>query len=170
MNRATYRFNDSSTARSQARSAHLPAGDARFVQTGVTNFPGQPAVPDRHGQRSAAGRIQAMSPRIPARLLLNTRSASATARSGIRRGTPRRTTGIRPDIRQVGPQAGPYLVISLLGASDVRDAFGSWPHLCRSGTYIKNDAVKYGLWVVRLVDIRAAPARRGRRSAGRVRP
>ena len=55
-----------------------------------------------------------------------------------------------------GIKPGPYLVIPFLGPSDVRDGFGLVANTYADPrVYINNDAIKYGLWLVRAVDIRA---------------
>jgi phospholipid-binding lipoprotein MlaA len=55
-----------------------------------------------------------------------------------------------------GVHPGPYLVIPVLGPSDFRDGFGKLADgFVDPANYIKNDAVRYGLYGVYLIDRRA---------------
>jgi phospholipid-binding lipoprotein MlaA len=56
-----------------------------------------------------------------------------------------------------GVHAGPFIELPLLGPSDLRDAPAKFVDAYSSPQqYVRNTAVKYGLWGVRLVDTRAA--------------
>jgi len=157
MNRATYRFNDKfdrAIARPVARTYRRVT--PRFVQTGVTNFLDNLQYPIVMVNDLLQAEFRPFA-QDTGRLLLNT----TLGLGGLL--DPASDAGLEKNDREFGQtfgkwglKPGPYLVIPFLGASDVRDAFGTVANTYADPrTYIKNDAVKYGLWVVRLVDIRA---------------
>ncbi len=157
MNRATYRFNDKfdrAIAKPVARTYRRVT--PQFVQTGVTNFLDNLQYPIVMVNDLLQGQFKPFA-QDSGRLLLNT----TLGLGGL--FDPASDAGLEKNDREFGQtfgkwglKPGPYLVIPFLGASDLRDAFGLVANTYADPrTYIQNDAIKYSLWVVRLVDIRA---------------
>ena len=128
----------------------------QFVQTGVTNFLDNLQYPIVMVNDLLQGQFKPFA-QDSGRLLLNT----TLGLGGL--FDPASDAGLEKNDREFGQtfgkwglKPGPYLVIPFLGASDLRDAFGLVANTYADPrTYIQNDAIKYSLWVVRLVDIRA---------------
>ncbi|TLY80927.1 MAG: VacJ family lipoprotein [Gammaproteobacteria bacterium] len=157
MNRATYRFNDKfdrAIAKPVARSYRRVT--PQFVQTGVSNFLDNLQYPVVMVNDLLQGQFTPFA-QDTGRLLLNT----TLGIGGL--FDPASAAGLDKNDREFGQtfgkwgiKPGPYLVIPFLGPSDVRDGFGLVANTYADPrVYINNDAVKYGLWVVHAVDIRA---------------
>jgi len=158
MNRTTYKVNDAvdravTRPIALAYQRHTP----RPVQTGVSNFVDNLTYPITIVNDLLQARFRLFF-RDTGRLLINT----TMGLGGI--FDPASSAGLeknQQDFGQTlghwGTPPGPYFVIPLLGASDVRDGLGRLPdsYLFTPQTWIKDWRVRYGLWGVELLDTRA---------------
>ena len=157
VNRVTYKFND---AVDRAVLKPVAKGYRKvtphFVQTGVSNFfdnLGQPTV-------IVSDVLQAkFKPAMSdsARFVMNTVIGIG---GFLDPATPAGLDKNDEDLGQafgkwgIGP--GPYLVIPLLGFSDVRDGIGSIGEIYLSPThYVERDAWRYGIGAMGVINMRA---------------
>ena len=95
MNRATYKFNDKldkAVLRPVARGYRKVT--PHFVQTGIRNFIDNSELSDRHGQRPAAGTVQAVLAPTPCGCCEHDHRHRRAVRSGDRAWGSTRTTAI----------------------------------------------------------------------------
>ncbi|HYL03746.1 MAG TPA: VacJ family lipoprotein [Steroidobacteraceae bacterium] len=157
MNRVIYRFNDAAD-----RAVTKPAARAyrrvtpRSVQTGISNFLvnlGYPLV-------MLNDLLQAeFRPFLndTGRLLLNsTLGIAGLLDPATAAGLDKNDRDFGQTLGKWGAKPGPYLVLPLLGPSDVRDAFGKTGDFFSDPRhYIGNDLLSYSLWGLGVVDTRA---------------
>jgi phospholipid-binding lipoprotein MlaA len=157
MNRATYRFNDTfDRAIAQPVARGYRKATPHFVQTGVTNFFDNLEYPIVMVNDLLQGQFKPFLSDT-GRLLLNT----TVGIGGLM--DPASAVGLDKNDRDFGQTlgkwgagTGPYLVIPLLGPSDLRDAVGRvGDEYCNPRHYIRNSWVKYGLAGLRAIDTRA---------------
>jgi phospholipid-binding lipoprotein MlaA len=157
MNRATFTFNDKLD-----RAVLKPVARAyrkvtpHVVQVGVSNFFSNVGYPTVMVNDLLQGRFTPLA-RDTGRLLINTTIGVA----GL--FDPATPMGFEKNDRDFGQtlgvwgvKSGPYLVIPLLGPSDVRDGVGRIGDVFTDPRhYIRNDYWSYGLWALGFLDFRA---------------
>lgn len=156
-NRAMYRFNvgiDRAMLRPLAQGyARLP----RPVRGGIGNFIGHLAYPDTIVNNFLQGKFRDGGKDL-ARFTLNT----VVGLGGL--FDPATAAGLQKNDEDFGQTlgawgvpSGPYLVLPFLGASTVRDA-PTWAltNVLDGRSYIDQDAARYSLTALRLVDTRAS--------------
>ncbi len=156
-NGAMYRFNvgiDRAMLRPLAQGyARLP----RPVRGGIGNFIGHLAYPDTIVNNFLQGKFRDGGKDL-ARFTLNT----VVGLGGL--FDPATAAGLQKNDEDFGQTlgawgvpSGPYLVLPFLGASTVRDA-PTWAvtNLLDGRSYIDQDAARYSLAALRLVDVRAS--------------
>jgi phospholipid-binding lipoprotein MlaA len=157
MNRATFTFNDKLD-----RAVLKPVARAyrkvtpHLVQVGVSNFFSNVGYPTVMVNDLLQGRFTPLA-RDTGRLLINTTIGVA----GL--FDPATPMGFEKNDRDFGQtlgvwgvKSGPYLVIPLLGPSDVRDGVGRIGDVFTDPRhYIRNDYWSYGLWALGFLDFRA---------------
>jgi phospholipid-binding lipoprotein MlaA len=157
VNRVTYKFNDTVD-----RAVLKPVAKGykkvtpRFVQTGVSNFFDnleQPTV-------IISDLLQAkFKPAFSdtGRFLLNTTiGIGGFLDPATAAGLDKNDEDLGQAFGKWGIPAGPYLVIPLLGFSDVRDGIGSIGEVYTNPVhYVERDAWRYGITGVGLIDMRA---------------
>ena len=157
VNRVTYKFNDAVD-----RAVLKPVAKGyrkvtpRFAQTGVSNFfdnLGQPTV-------IISDLLQAkFKPAMSdsARFLMNTTiGIGGFLDPATAAGLDKNDEDLGQAFGKWGIGPGPYLVIPLLGFSDVRDGIGSIGEIYTSPThYVERDAWRYGIDGVGLINMRA---------------
>src|SRR5262245_31933005 len=157
VNRVTYKFNDTVD-----RAVLKPVAKGykkvtpRFVQTGVSNFFDnleQPTV-------IVSDLLQAkFKPALSdtGRFLLNTTiGVGGLFDPASAAGLDRNDEDLGQAFGKWDIPAGPYLVIPLLGFSDLRDGLGSIGEIYTDPThYVERDAWRYSINAVGLVDTRA---------------
>jgi phospholipid-binding lipoprotein MlaA len=157
MNRATYRFNDALD-----RHVLLPVTRTyvkvtpEFARTGVSNFFSNLEEPTT----IVSDTLQVKPGQVVRqffRFLVN----STIGLGGLL--DPATSMGLEPNPQDFGllfghwgAGPGPYVVLPLLGPSDVRDGFGRVPAIWTNPIhYLHDDAVSYGILVPELIDARA---------------
>jgi len=157
VNRVTYKFNDSVD-----RAVLKPVAKGykkvtpRFVQTGVSNFfenLEQPTV-------IISDLLQAkFKPAFSdtGRFLLNTTiGIGGFLDPASAAGLDKNDEDLGQAFGKWGIPAGPYLVIPLMGFSDVRDGIGSIGEIYTNPVhYVERDAWRYSITGVGLIDMRA---------------
>ena len=157
MNRATFRFNDKLD-----RAVLKPVAKGyrkitpHVVQVGVSNFLNNVSYPTVMVNDLLQGRFTPLV-RDTGRLLINT----TVGIGGL--FDPATPMGFEKNDRDFGQtlgvwgvKTGPYLVIPLLGPSDVRDGVGRVGDVFSDPrTYIRNPYWSYGLWALGVVDTRS---------------
>ena len=158
MNRATYKFNDTldkAVLRPVARTYQRAV--PRFMQTGFRNFMSNLSYPVTMLNDLLQGQFRAFGT-DSGRFLMNT----TFGLGGL--FDPATTAGFYKNSRDFGQtlgkwglHSGPYIVIPLLGPSDVRDGFGRGVDLYSDPRHylIKNPWWEWGLWTVGKIDDRA---------------
>jgi phospholipid-binding lipoprotein MlaA len=157
VNRATFRVNDTldkyvarPVARTYVRVTPQP------VRTGVSNFLDNLAYPVTIGNDLLQLKLR-MFGRDLARFVVN----STVGIGGIfdlasGSGLEKNQEDLGLTFGHYGAGPGPYLVIPILGPSDVRDGIGRVGDIWMDPRhYIHSTYVSYGLWVVSAVDLRA---------------
>jgi phospholipid-binding lipoprotein MlaA len=157
VNRVTYKFNDSVD-----RAVLKPVAKGykkvtpRFMQTGVSNFfgnLGQPTV-------IVSDLLQAkFKPALSdtARFVLNTTvGIGGFLDPATAAGLDKNDEDLGQAFGKWGIPPGPYLVIPLLGFSDVRDAVGTAGEIYLNPThYVERDAWRYSINAVGVINMRA---------------
>jgi phospholipid-binding lipoprotein MlaA len=156
INRVTYKVNDKVD-----RAVFKPVAKTyqrvtpKFVQTGVSNFMDNLHYPVVLANDILQLKVKASLNDV-GRLLLNTAfglgglfdpaTAAGLAKNEEDFGLTLGHWGIHP---------GPYLMLPLLGPSDLRDGFGKLADgFVDPANYISNEYVRYGLYAVYLLDLR----------------
>ncbi|HEX7416818.1 MAG TPA: MlaA family lipoprotein [Steroidobacteraceae bacterium] len=157
MNRATFAFNDQldrAIAKPVARTYQKVA--PQFVQTGVANFYSNVGYPTVFINDALQGKLRQFA-HDAGRFLLNT----TVGLGGILDpATPVGLDSNNEDFGQTmgvwGVKTGPYLMLPILGPSDIRDGFGLIPEEFTDGRhYIKSTTVSWGVRGLGLVNRRA---------------
>jgi phospholipid-binding lipoprotein MlaA len=157
MNRVTYNFNDKldkailrPVARGYVKVAPRP------VQTGVRNFFSNLGVPLVMVNDLLQGQFKPFV-NDTVRLMMNTTiGVGGLFDPASRAGLDRNDRDFGQTFGKWGLKPGPYVVIPLLGPSDVRDTFGrAADAFADPRDYLRNDWAIYGLWVAGFVNLRA---------------
>ena len=157
MNRATYRFNDTldkAVLRPAARGYRKLT--PQFLQTGVRNFMDNLNYTVVILNDLLQGQVKPFFSDT-ARLLVNTTiGIGGVLDPAAAAGLDKNDRDFGQTLGKWGLKKGPYVVLPLMGPSDVRDTFG-WAvdDFSSPRQYIRNNAVSIGLWVVDKGDLRA---------------
>jgi phospholipid-binding lipoprotein MlaA len=157
MNRVTYAVNDKID-----RAIAKPLAKAyrrvtpHFVQRGVSNFMDNLHYPVVLANDILQLKLKASLSDV-GRLVLNTAfGIGGLFDPASDAGLAKNDEDFGLTLGHWGVHPGPYLVIPVLGPSDFRDGFGKLADgFVDPANYIKNDAVRYGLYGVYLIDRRA---------------
>lgn len=156
-NRAVYKFN---TALDHAILRPVARGyvkvTPRPVRTGISNFFGNLEYTKTIGNDVFQAHFTDFGSDI-ARLVVNTTlGVGGLFDPASRFGLEKHDRDFGQTLGKWGLPTGPYLMLPLLGPSDVRDAAGLIPdRFMTIDTYINNTAVQLGLGAARVVDRRA---------------
>jgi phospholipid-binding lipoprotein MlaA len=156
MNRATYRFNDvfdRAIARPVARGYRKTP---QFVQTGVHNFFTNIDYTIVILNDLLQGQIRPFLSDT-GRLVINTTfGIGGLFDPATGMGIDRNDRDLGQTLGKWGVKKGPYLVLPILGPSDVRDAFGRLgDDFSTPRQYIRNLYWDYGLFLLEAIDTRA---------------
>jgi phospholipid-binding lipoprotein MlaA len=157
MNRGTYKFND---AIDRAVVKPVAKGYVKVtpqpVRTGVTNFFDNLETPITMVNDLLQWQVKAFF-NDTARLVLNTTlGIGGLFDPATRAGLDRNDRDFGQTLGVWGVKSGPYVVLPVLGPSDVRDAFGRGADtFANPRHYISNNWVAWGMWGVRGVDNRS---------------
>jgi phospholipid-binding lipoprotein MlaA len=157
MNRATFTFNDKLD-----RAVLKPVARAyrkvtpHVVQVGVSNFFSNVGYPTVMVNDLLQGRFTPLV-RDTGRLLINTTiGVGGLFDPATPMGFEKNDRDFGQTLGVWGVKSGPYLVIPLLGPSDVRDGVGRVGDVFTDPRrYIRNDYWSYGLWALGFLDFRA---------------
>ncbi|MGP8035339.1 MAG: VacJ family lipoprotein [Steroidobacteraceae bacterium] len=157
MNRVTFRFNDKldrAVLKPVARGYRRVT--PHFVQVGVSNFLNNVSYPTVMVNELLQGRFTPFV-RDTGRLLINTTiGIGGLFDPATPMGFEKNDRDLGQTLGVWGVNSGPYLVIPLLGPSDVRDGVGRVGDVFSDPrSYIRNDYWSYGLWAVGFIDTRA---------------
>jgi phospholipid-binding lipoprotein MlaA len=156
MNRTTYKFNDTLDRAVLRPVAHgYQKVTPQFFRTGVSNFVDNLGYPIVIVNDLLQARFTWFA-RDTGRLLINTTlGIGGLLDPATPAGLEKRANDFGLTFARWGAPKGPYFVIPLLGASDVRDGLGRIPDSYLSPqNYVNNTAVKYSVWFVELLDAR----------------
>jgi phospholipid-binding lipoprotein MlaA len=157
VNRATFKFNDALD-----RAALKPVAKGyrkvtpHFVQTGVSNFMDNLDTPRTLVSDLLQGKFKA-SFNDTGRLLLNsTLGLGGLLDPATDAGLSKNDEDFGQVLGKWGIGSGPYIVLPLLGPSTMRDGIGRIPdHFTDPINYVERDSIRWGLWGVSVVDLRA---------------
>jgi phospholipid-binding lipoprotein MlaA len=156
-NRAVYKFNnalDHAILRPVARG--YVKVTPRPVRTGVSNFLGNLEYTKTIGNDLFQARFTDFGFDIRRLIVNTTLGVGGLFDPATRFGLEKHDRDFGQTLGKWGLPTGPYLVLPLLGPSDIRDAAGLVPdHFMSIDHLINNQAVELGLGAVRLVDRRA---------------
>jgi phospholipid-binding lipoprotein MlaA len=157
MNRATYRFNDTldrAIAKPVAKTYRKVT--PRFVQTGVSNFMDNLSSPVTIINDLLQAKFKPAC-QDTGRLLLNTTlGLGGFFDPASSAGLDKHSQDFGLTFGKWGIPTGPYLVVPILGPSDVRDAVGAVGNeYANPRHYINDNTVYYSILGVNLVDRRA---------------
>ncbi len=157
VNRTTYKFNDGldraivkPVAKGYVKVTPQP------VRTGVTNFFDNLETPITMVNDLLQGQVKAFF-NDTARLVLNsTLGIGGLFDPATRAGLDKNDRDFGQTLGVWGVKSGPYVVLPVLGPSDVRDAIGRGADdFANPRHYIKNNWVAWSMWGVRGVDNRS---------------
>ena len=157
LNRATYAFNDAldrmlARPAAKAYQAVVP----RLVQEGVSNFVGNLGYPKVVINSALQGKFHDAATDLE-RLLVNTiLGVGGIGDPATHFGIPVHEKDFGQTLGRWGVPAGPYLVIPVLGPSDLRDAPARYviDRYFAPTRYLKSSKVRYGLDGLTLLDKR----------------
>jgi phospholipid-binding lipoprotein MlaA len=157
-NRSMFAFNntvDRAVARPVARA--YVAVTPRPVRAGISNFLANLEYPTTIVNSLLQGKFVATA-RGTGRLVINTTlGLGGLFDPATRIGLQAKKEDFGQTLGYWGVHPGPYIVLPLLGPTDVRDGLGSVADQYSSPrTYLNDDTVRYGLIGLDLVDTRAA--------------
>ena len=157
MNRATFRFNDKldrAVLKPVARGYRKVT--PHVVQVGVSNFLNNVSYPTVMVNDLLQGRFTPLV-RDTGRLFINTTiGVGGLFDPATPMGFEKNDRDFGQTLGVWGVKTGPYLVIPLLGPSDVRDGAGRVGDVFTDPrTYLRNNYWSYGLWAVGFIDTRA---------------
>ena len=128
----------------------------RFVRTGISNAFTNLDTVSTIVNDAAAGQDAPGGPRLRALPAEQHARSRRPVRSGIGGRARIQRRRLRPDPRQVGHEAGPYLMLPILGPSTVRDAFARIAdQYTYPVNYLEDDSTRYLIRGVDLLDLRA---------------
>jgi phospholipid-binding lipoprotein MlaA len=157
MNRATYKFNDAldrgivkPVAKGYVKVTPQP------VRTGVTNFFDNLETPISMVNDLLQWQIHDFF-NDTARLVLNTTlGIGGVLDPATRAGLDKNDRDFGQTLGKWGLKSGPYVVLPVLGPSDVRDAAGRLAdNYSNPRAYISDPWVQWGLWAARGIDTRS---------------
>ncbi|MGH8138023.1 MAG: MlaA family lipoprotein [Steroidobacteraceae bacterium] len=158
MNRTTYRVNDAvDHAITRPIAVTYRRITPQFVQTGVSNFVDNFEYPITIVNDLLQAKFKPFFQDI-GRLVINTTvGVGGLFDPATAAGLDKNNEDFGQTMGRWGMHPGPYLVIPLLGPSDVRDALGRVPdsYLFAPQSYINDWRIRYGLWGLELLDTRA---------------
>jgi phospholipid-binding lipoprotein MlaA len=157
MNRATYTFNDKldkAVLRPVARTYRRVT--PQFMQTGLRNFMSNLSYPVTMVNDLLQGEFRPFL-NDTGRLIVNTTlGIGGLFDPATVAGLDKNDRDFGQTLGKWGLKSGPYLVLPLLGPSDVRDTFGkAGDTVSDPRFYIKNRWWSWGLWTVGKIDDRA---------------
>ncbi len=157
MNRGTYKFND---ALDKAIVKPVAKGYVKVtpqpVRTGVTNFFDNLETPITIVNDLLQWQVKAFF-NDSARLVLNsTLGIGGLLDPATRAGLDKNDRDFGQTLGVWGIKSGPYVVLPVLGPSDVRDAIGRGADdFANPRHYLSNSWVQWGMWGVRGIDNRS---------------
>jgi phospholipid-binding lipoprotein MlaA len=156
VNRKTYAFNnavDRAVLRPVARGYHRATPD--IIEKGVSNFFDNLETPRTLINDLLQGKLKA-SLQDTGRFVLNTTlGIGGLFDPASDAGLPKHDEDFGQTLGRWGVGPGPYIVLPLLGPSDLRDGIGRVPDtFSHPLTYIEEDNVRYGSYAVRAIDAR----------------
>jgi len=157
VNRATYKFND---ALDRAILKPVAKGyvkvTPRVVRKGVTNFFNNLGTPVTLVNNVLQGKFKPAA-NDTGRFLMNTTiGLGGLFDPASAAGLDMNDEDFGQTLGKWGTPSGPYLVIPLMGPSTVRDGVATFADTyAHPMHYIEDDALRYGLYAVRLLDMRA---------------
>ena len=157
-NRGVYRFNDSidralakPVARSYARWVPQP------LRTGVTNFFSNLETPSVMVNDALQGKLLASANDLGRFLLNTTVGVGGILDPASSAGLEKNNEDFGQTLGKWGVHPGPFLELPVLGPSDLRDAPARFvDSYLNPRQYIKNNYIKYGLYLPDFIDRRAA--------------
>jgi phospholipid-binding lipoprotein MlaA len=157
-NRGVYKFND---ALDRAIAKPVARTYVRFVpetiRIGVTNFFANLETPTVMVNDALQGKLLAAANDLGRFLLNSTLGLAGILDPATAAGLAHNDEDFGQTLGKWGVPAGPFLEIPILGPSDVRDAPArAVDTYTNPRQYIKNDGIKYGLYVPDFTDRRAA--------------
>jgi phospholipid-binding lipoprotein MlaA len=158
MNRATYKFNDKLDKAVARPVVHTYRNvTPQFVQTGVSNFFSNLNYSVVVVNDLLQGRLKVFA-KDTGRLVMNTTigiGGLLDPASSV--GLDKNENDFGQTLGRWGVKPGPYLMLPILGPSDVRDGFAKIPNTYSSPmAYINNNTVYYSLYGAYIVDTRAS--------------
>jgi phospholipid-binding lipoprotein MlaA len=156
MNRTTYKVNDKLDKAILRPVARAYRKTPQFVQTGVHNFFTNLDYTIVIINDLLQGQLKPFAGDT-ARLVINTTvGIGGLLDPATGMGLDRNERDLGQTLGKWGLKTGPYLVLPLLGPSDVRDAFGRLgDSFSTPRQYIRNPYWNYGLYVLETIDLRA---------------
>ena len=157
LNRTTYKFND---ALDKAIVKPVAKGYVKVtpqpVRTGVTNFFDNLETPITMVNDLLQWQVKAFF-NDTARLVLNTTiGIGGLFDPATRAGLDKNDRDFGQTLGVWGVKSGPYVVLPVLGPSDIRDAVGRGADdFANPRHYVKNNWVAWGMWGVRGIDNRS---------------
>jgi phospholipid-binding lipoprotein MlaA len=157
-NRGVYKFNDKldrAVAKPVARGyvKYVP----RPVRTGVTNFFSNLETPTVMVNDALQGKFLAAANDLGRFVLDTTVGIAGILDPATPAGLARNNEDFGQTLGKWGVHPGPFIEVPLLGPSDLRDAPARFvDSYLNPRQYIKNNYIKYGLYVPDFVDRRAA--------------
>jgi phospholipid-binding lipoprotein MlaA len=157
LNRTTYKFND---ALDRAIVKPVAKGYVKVtpqpVRTGVTNFFDNLETPITMVNDLLQWQVKAFC-NDTARLVLNTTiGIGGLFDPATRAGLDKNDRDFGQTLGVWGVKSGPYVVLPVLGPSDIRDAVGRGADdFANPRHYVKNSWVAWGMWGVRGIDNRS---------------
>jgi phospholipid-binding lipoprotein MlaA len=157
VNRATFHFNelaDRAVAKPVAKLYRKVT--PRPVQTGVSNFLDNISYPVTIVNDLLQLKLKSFVRDIGRFALNSTAGIGGIFDLATANGLEKNDEDFGQTLGKWGLRPGPYIVIPLLGPSDLRDGTGRIADIFMDPRhYIKNDWVSYGLWGLGVVDLRA---------------
>lgn len=157
-NRGVYKFNDTLD---RAVAKPVARGYVKVVphpiRTGVTNFFSNLETPSVMVNDALQGKLLAAANDLGRFVLNSTIGIAGLLDPATSAGLVRNNEDFGQTLGKWGIHPGPFIELPLLGPSDLRDAPARFvDSYLNPRQYIKNDYIKYGLYVPDYVDRRAA--------------
>ncbi len=158
MNRSIYKFNDALDKAVARPIAHTYRRvTPQFVQTGVSNFTSNLDYPIVIVNDLLQGRFKPFA-KDTGRFVMNTTlGIGGLFDPASSAGLDKNENDFGQTLGRWGFKPGPYLMIPILGPSDVRDGIGKIANTYTSPRqYIQDNTVYYSLWALYFLDYRAS--------------
>jgi phospholipid-binding lipoprotein MlaA len=157
LNRTTYKVNDAvDRAVTRPIAVTYRRITPHFVQTGVSNFVDNLEYPITIVNELLQARFKPFL-QDTGRLVINTTvGIGGLFDPATRLGLEKNSQDFGLTLGRWGAPTGPYLVIPILGPSDLRDGIGRLPdsYLFTPQNYVHDWRIQYGLWGLELLDTR----------------